>query len=120
MRAPQENALARALRKFFSDHLPRLRGLSPHTIHSYRDSFTLLLRFLTSKRSRPVAKLDLTDIEAEDVVAFLDYLEEERQNTLVDDPQQRSGQVGGDLGGSAVSADDGVEEPPCRRCVSPA
>ena len=37
---------------------------------------------MTSKRSRPVAKLDLTDIEAEGVVAFLDYLEEERQNTV--------------------------------------
>ena len=82
MIASQENVLARTLREFFSDHLPRLRGLSPHTIHSYRDSFTLLLRFMTSKRSRPVAKLDLTDIEAEDVVAFLDYLEEERQNTV--------------------------------------
>ena len=60
MIASQENVLARTLREFFSDHLPRLRGLSPHTIHSYRDSFTLLLRFMTSKRSRPVAKLDLT------------------------------------------------------------
>jgi len=81
MTAPRANALSRALRAFFSDHLPRLRGLSPHTIHSYRDSLTLLLRFMATHRQRSVAELDLTDIEAEDVIAFLDYLEEQRHNT---------------------------------------
>lgn len=82
MTAPRANALGRALRAFFSDHLPRLRGLSPHTIHSYRDSLTLLLRFMATHRRRSVAKLDLVDIEAEDVIGFLDYLEEERHNTI--------------------------------------
>lgn len=82
MTVPRANALGRALRAFFSDHLPRLRGLSPHTIHSYRDSLTLLLRFMTTHRRRLVAKLDLVDIEAEDVIGFLDYLEEERHNTI--------------------------------------
>jgi integrase/recombinase XerD len=74
--------LSRALRAFFSDHLPRLRGLSPHTIHSYRDALTLLLRFMTTHRRRSVAELDLIHIEAEDVIAFLDFLEEERHNTI--------------------------------------
>ena len=82
MTAPRANALCRALRGFFSDHLPRLRGLSPHTIHSYRDSLTLLLRFMATHRRRSVAKLDLVDIAAEDVIGFLDYLEEERHNTI--------------------------------------
>ncbi len=34
----------------------------------------------------------------------------------VDHPQQRSGQVGGDLAGQAVRTQRGLEEPPCRRC----
>jgi hypothetical protein len=42
MRKHYPNALARALREFFSNYLPRLRGLSPHTLLSYRD--TLVLR----------------------------------------------------------------------------
>lgn len=82
MTAPRDKALTRALRAFFAEHLPHLRGLSPQTILSYRDSFTLLLRFMASHRGRSVGELDLTDIEAEDVIAFLDYLEEERQNSV--------------------------------------
>lgn len=82
MSAPRTNPLARSLRAFFSEYLPRLRGLSAHSIHSYRDSLTLLLRFLISHREKPVAELDLPDIEAEDVIAFLDYLEEDRHNTV--------------------------------------
>ena len=37
MSAATRTELARALRGFFADHLPRVRGASPHTICSYRD-----------------------------------------------------------------------------------
>jgi len=76
------NALARTLRQFFANHLPGLRGLSRHTINSYRDALILLLRFMATSRGRSVAELDLTDIDAEDVVAFLDHLEHTRHNTV--------------------------------------
>jgi integrase/recombinase XerD len=82
MTVAQPNTLARTLRQFFSDHLPRVRGLSRHTIHSYRDTLILLLRFLAISRGRSVAELDLPDIEAEDVMAFLDHLEHTRHNTV--------------------------------------
>lgn len=81
MKAQLPNALARALRDFFTDHLPRLRGTSPHTVQSYRDTFTLLLRFLSSHQGREVAVLDLENIGAQDVIAFLQYLEDTRKNT---------------------------------------
>ena len=74
------NALARALRDFFSDYLPQLRGLSPHTLHSYRDTLVLLLRFLASSKGLDPARLDLGDIQMNDVVAFLNYLENTRHN----------------------------------------
>lgn len=80
MSAALPNALARALRGFFTDHLPKVRGSSPHTVRSYRDAFTLLLRFLAARRGRPVAVLDFEDIAPEDVLAFLDYLETDRGN----------------------------------------
>jgi integrase/recombinase XerD len=82
MTVTRPNALARTLRRFFADHLPSVRGVSRHTIHSYRDTLLLLLRFLAAARGQSVADLDLTEIEAEDVMAFLDHLEHTRHNTV--------------------------------------
>lgn len=81
MKPPLPNLLARALRDFFAQHLPQLRGVSPHTIASYRDSIVLLLRFIASHRSRSVACLDLQDLDTASIIAFLDHLEQERGNT---------------------------------------
>lgn len=74
------NALARALRSFFIDHLPKVRGASPHTVRSYRDALVLLLRFLAARRGRQVARLDFNDLQPEDVLLFLDHLETSRRN----------------------------------------
>ena len=52
MKATPPNELARALRDFFADHLPRLRGMSPHTVRSYRDSLAILLRFVAARGRR--------------------------------------------------------------------
>lgn len=76
----RSTALARALRAFFADHLPTVRGVSPHTICSYRDAFTLLLRFLAARRGVSVVRLDFTDVSPEQIVAFLQHLERERGN----------------------------------------
>ncbi len=83
MSAARPNALARALRDFFADHLPRVRGVSPHTVHSYRDAFVLLLRFLAERRGRAVVELDLPDLTPDDILAFLDHLETDRGNAAV-------------------------------------
>ncbi len=76
------NALARALQGFFTDYIPRLRGLSPHTLHSYRDTLVLLLRFLASSKGIAPARLDLEDLHPEDVVDFLNHLESTRHNKI--------------------------------------
>jgi len=75
------SSLARTLREFFADHLPRVRGMSPHTVCSYRDSVTLLLRFLAERHDRDVVKLDFDDLSPDSIIAFLAHLEEERRNT---------------------------------------
>lgn len=74
------NALARALRGFLADYLPRIRGMSPHTVLSYRDAFLLLLRFLAGRRACDVVALDLADLAPDEILAFLDHLETDRKN----------------------------------------
>lgn len=81
MNAPLPNVLARALRDFFADHLPRVRGTSPHTVQSYRDSLVLLLRFVAARASRSVAQLDLEDLAPQGVIDFLHHLEADRHNS---------------------------------------
>ncbi|MDP3951558.1 MAG: tyrosine-type recombinase/integrase [Microbacterium sp.] len=75
------NTLARALRTFFADHLPRVRGVSPHTVQSYRDSLVLLLRFVAARRNHSVTTLDLKDLGTAEVLDFLRHLETDRHNT---------------------------------------
>lgn len=81
MSTARPNALACALRGFFTDHLPRVRGMSAHTVCSYRDAFVLLLRFLAARRERSVIVLDFQDLAPDAILAFLDHLESERHNT---------------------------------------
>jgi integrase/recombinase XerD len=76
------NLLGAVVRDYFTDHLPRVRGTSPHTIHGYRDSLVLLLRFLSARLKRPVAELDLKDLDPPGILAFLSYLEHERKNSI--------------------------------------
>lgn len=74
--------LAVALRHFFGDYLQRIRGMSPHTIHSYRDSMTLFLRFACKKAGILVDKLDVKDLDANTTLAFLKNLEDDRGNSV--------------------------------------
>ena len=57
MSASSANTLARALRGFFIEHLPGVRGLSPNTTLSYRDAIALFLRFLAARCKRHVDKI---------------------------------------------------------------
>jgi site-specific recombinase XerD len=77
---PSPNALARAVRNFFSEYVRELRGLSRHTLLSYRDTLALLLRFLAESRKSDPTALDMEDLSPEAVLVFLNYLEQERHN----------------------------------------
>jgi site-specific recombinase XerD len=81
MKACLPNALARSLRDFFAQQLPTARGLSPHTISSYRDSLVLLLRFIATQLGHAVATLDVDDLTPDQITAFLHHLETDRHNT---------------------------------------
>ena len=68
--------------QFFEHHLKAERGLSQASIHSYRDGIRLLLLFMANKAGRPISKLALSDLSADNVRAFLTYLEIERGNNI--------------------------------------
>jgi integrase/recombinase XerD len=76
------NALARALVKYFQDYLPTLRGMSVHTIRSYRDALILYLRFVASHTHRRPEDLDLKDFSFDHVSAFLSDLERTRRSCI--------------------------------------
>ncbi|MHC9541862.1 MAG: tyrosine-type recombinase/integrase [Vulcanimicrobiota bacterium] len=75
MKGVRPNTLAKAVRTFFSEHMPFTRGLSTHTVQSYRDAFKSLLCYLANSRGCNVVDLDFIDVTPESVIAFLEHLE---------------------------------------------
>jgi integrase/recombinase XerD len=71
-----------SLHRFLTSHLAGLRGCSPNTVASYRDTFTLLIAWLRDNRSVPPDKLTLDRIDTAAITGFLDWLETERHNSI--------------------------------------
>ena len=71
-----------SLRRFLTSHLAGLRGCSPNTIASYRDTFKLLIAWFRDQRSVQPGKLTLDHIDAGAVTAFLGWLQEDRHNSV--------------------------------------
>ncbi len=83
-----ENAFRRALRRcdhetasthrawsnphaLLPGYLPALRGMSLHTIRSYRDGLVLLLQFVARETQRRIEALDIADLTADRIGRFL-------------------------------------------------
>ena len=75
-------ALATTLQAFFTDRLIRQRQVSPHTLAAYRDTLRLLLVFASARQKREPSKLDIDDLDAPLIGAFLDHLEHQRENSV--------------------------------------
>jgi site-specific recombinase XerD len=83
MKAPhQTNSFPALLQQFFLERLIQQRNASPQTVASYRDSFCLLLRFAKSHLGKAPERLTLADLDAPLILAFLNYLENERHNKI--------------------------------------
>lgn len=64
---------------FFCRRLIEQQGASRRTIEAYRDAFRLLLAYLPGRLKKPVPELELSDLDAPAILAFLDHLETERR-----------------------------------------
>jgi site-specific recombinase XerD len=74
------SALAPTLEAFFTDRLLRQRQVSPHTVAAYRDTMRLLLGFAAEQLGTQPSQLQVGDLDAPLIGAFLEHLERERGN----------------------------------------
>jgi integrase/recombinase XerD len=74
-------ALAPTLQAFFTDRLIRQRQASPHTITAYRNTWRLLIVFTAQRTGKDPCRLDVADLDAPLIAAFLDHLEHDRANS---------------------------------------
>lgn len=74
-------ALAPTLEAFFVTRLVNEKGVSPHTIAAYRDTFQMLLAFAQKRTGKQPCKLEIEDLDAPLITSFLDHLEHDRGNS---------------------------------------
>ena len=72
--------LGEIARSDFTDHLPCQRGLQAASVRSYRDAFKLFLIHAAEQSGKPVTRLPWADLDCDRVLAFLNWLENERHN----------------------------------------
>ena len=74
---------------FLREHLPIVRGFSPHTCETYAYAFRLLLLFASKRLGKSPSQLCLEDLDAALVLDFLTDIEKERGNS----PASRNGRL---------------------------
>lgn len=76
------SALAPSLQAWFTDRLANQLHASPNTVAAYRDAWRLLLGYLQARTGKQPSQLDLADLDAAAISAFLDHLEHQRRNSV--------------------------------------
>src|SRR5688572_9383425 len=74
--------VATPVRRFFEQHLVAERGLSQHTILSYRDTLKLLLVFTAKLLKKHCDEITVEDLSADVIRKFLADLEATRKNSV--------------------------------------
>jgi len=75
-------ALAPTVEMFFTQRLATERDASPHTVAAYRDTLRLLFVFTQEHTGKAPSRLDVGDLDAELIAAFLTHLESARGNSV--------------------------------------
>jgi integrase/recombinase XerD len=76
------SALAPALQAFFTDRLISQRDASPNTIGAYKTGLRLLVAFAAHRTGHSPSTLDIAELDAPLVAAFLEHLERDRHNSV--------------------------------------
>ena len=72
------NTLGPWLERFLVEHIVTERNLARNTRKSYRDTFALLVPFLSRKARKPADRLAVRDLTSRRVLQFLAHLEDQR------------------------------------------
>lgn len=72
---------APTIEAYFTERLITQRQASPRTIAAYRDSLRMLLVFAQDRTGKTPSQLDVSDVDATLVGAFLTHLEQDRHNS---------------------------------------
>ena len=72
--------IAPLITRFMREHMPQQRGYSPHSCEAYAYSFRLLFIFAAGRLNTRPSLLQLEQIDAELVLAFLHHIEHDRGN----------------------------------------
>jgi len=75
--------LSTCIHMFFNQYLTHIKGLSPHTVKAYRDTFKLLLPFAATYHGIKIESLRLEHISSDLILSFLNQLEKKRNNQPV-------------------------------------
>jgi len=78
----QPTDFAKYLTEFLSVYLPEQKNVSKNTIHSYRDTFKLLINYSQEIKKKPVEKITLNVLSSEWIVDFLEWLGSERKCSI--------------------------------------
>ena len=73
---------AKHLTEFLSVYLPSQRNVSRNTIHSYRDTFKLLIRYCQETKGILAERITLNVISSKLLAEFLEWLETERKCSI--------------------------------------
>lgn len=68
--------------KFIQDHLVKTRGLSPHTVSSYKATLKMFFKYIATIKKKKIIKLSLADFTSKSVLGFLNYIEKEKNNSI--------------------------------------
>jgi len=74
--------LAILLESFFRERLVAQKRCSPATISTYKDALKLLLVFVADLVGKIPSRLTLDDLDRNNILSFLDHLENERNNSI--------------------------------------
>ncbi|MBX5857194.1 tyrosine-type recombinase/integrase [Pseudomonas aeruginosa] len=78
----QPTDFAYALSKFLGEYLAGHRGMSTNTVASYRDTFSILLRFMEHQTGVRIERICFADLNQKKIQAFLLWLEQDRGNSV--------------------------------------
>lgn len=80
--APHLVSFSALVQQFFTEYLVNQRAMSPRTIASYRDAMLLFLDFAQHRLGKMPTALSLSDVTPDLILAFLDYFEQQRHNSV--------------------------------------